>query len=431
MSTGPWRTPSGVAPIAPFRSPHELLDAVTAHVVGGIELAIAQRVVAGEISDRGDAASTYFPDAARIRTVIHGPRERAPELERAAADQARRDHGVLGQLAASSHALARGFERWQLTDDDRRIVLVLVAAALSARVSRLLAVLGGDPSAPAVVVEAVAALLAPGDAGVRRLVDRLARGPLDELALVHVGRPEIPFARRPLAPAPRLLELAFDRCALDPGCGAVLIGGGGRAVDEPVRAAVRAVLHRGVHPRVGAVAADRDAIDALAAAVAEVERPLVLAPLAAVTDPARRAVVVREAVLIDAAIAVELEPQGGVLEGAAIEQLAARVPTFLIYGHVGSAPRLTIASLTIPTRAPSRGQIAQAVAHGFGAGDHRHLQARSRLVQDRPVERRHAEVGEDALQQHAAVRLVGLPRRAGPVEGQLLRLELARRPDPR
>src|ERR1043165_8324352 len=99
MTSGPWRTPSGAAPVAPFRSSRELVDAVIAHAARAIELAIAQRVRAGEISDRGDSASTYLIDPPRIHTLIHGPAEPAPELERAAGDIARRDQGLLAQLA--------------------------------------------------------------------------------------------------------------------------------------------------------------------------------------------------------------------------------------------------------------------------------------------------------------------------------------------
>jgi len=382
MSEGPWRTPSGPAPIAAFRSHHELLDAVIDHVVRALELAIAQRVRAGEISDRGDAASTYFPDPTRIRTVVHGPAEPAPELERAAAELARRDHGLLGQLAASPHALARAFARWALGDDDRRVLLALVAAALSARVSRLLAVLGGDPAGAVVAVEAVAALLAPGDAGVRRLVERMTHGPLEVFALAQAGRPELPFARRPLAPAPRLVDLAFDRLGLDPSCGAVAIDGSYRVIDEPVRAAVRAVLHHGLHPVVGALAVEHDAIGALAAAAGEDGRSVLLAPVAAVLDPLRRAVLVREAVLLDAAVAIELEPQGGVSAGAALERLAARVPTFLLYTRDAVPPRLTMASVTIPIGAPLAEHIDVAVTRSFGPG---HAQLSAAHVPHHPL----------------------------------------------
>jgi hypothetical protein len=367
MSAGPWRTPSGQAPVAPFRSAQELVDAVIDHVVRAIEVAIARRVRAGEISDRGDAASTYFLDPARIRTLVHGPAEPAPELDRAALDVVRRDQGLLAQLAASPYALGRAFARWELADDDRRIVLVLVAAGLSSRVSRLLAVLGGDPAAPAVVVEAVAALLAPGDAGVRRLADRVGQGPLEALALVQIGRPEVPLARRPIAPAPRLLELAFDRLALDPTCGLVAIDGSYRAVAPPVREAVRAVLHRGQHAVVGSLAIEHDGIGALAAAIGEAERVLLLAPLAGVLDPARRAVAVREALLVEGALAIELDAPGGVIAGAAIERIAPRVATFLVYAQAVAPPRLTIASITIPPDVPRAAQIEAAVAHGFGA----------------------------------------------------------------
>jgi winged helix domain-containing protein len=371
MTTGPWRTPSGHAPIAPFRSPQELIDAVIDHVVRAIDLAIAQRVRAGEISDRGDAASTYFLDPARIRTLVHGPAEPAPELERAALAAARRDQGFLAQLAASAHALGRAFERWALTDDDRRIVLVLVAAGLSSRVGRLLAVLGGDPTAPAVTVDAVAAVLAPGDAGVRRLADRVGCGPLEAFALVQVGRPELPFARRPIAPAPRLLELAFDRFALDPTCGAVAIDGSYRTVAAPVREAVRAVLHRGLCPVVGSLAAEHDGIGALAAAIGEAERVLLLAPLAGILDPSRRAGLVREAMLLDGALAIELDAQSGVIAGAAIERICARVATFLVYTPDATPPRLIAASVTIPADLPGTAEIDAAVARSFGASHDR------------------------------------------------------------
>src|SRR5262245_4872468 len=121
MSEGPWRTPSGPAPVAPFTSSDDLIDAVIAHVVRAIDVAIAQRVRAGEISDRGDAASTYFLDQARIRTLVDGPAAPDAALAQAALDLARRDHGLLGQLEASPHALARAFARWELADDDSRI----------------------------------------------------------------------------------------------------------------------------------------------------------------------------------------------------------------------------------------------------------------------------------------------------------------------
>ncbi|HEY0482770.1 MAG TPA: hypothetical protein VGD37_34855 [Kofleriaceae bacterium] len=366
MVEGPWRTPSGTAPVTPFRSSRELTDAVIEHAVRAIELAIAVRVRAGEISDRGDAASTYFLDPARIRTLVHGPGEPAPELERAAAELGRRDQGLLAQVAASPHALAAAFARWQLGDDDRRIVLVLAAAGLSSRVSRLLAVLGGDPAAPAVVVEAVAAVLAPGEAGLRRLAERVGQGPLEALALVQVGRPDLPLPRRPIAPAPRLAELALDRLAVDPGCGAVAIDGGERTVAGPVRDAVRAVLHRGRHAVVGAVAVDHDGAGTLAGALAAEGRRLLVAPVAAVIDPARAAVIVREALLADAALAIELDAAGGVVAGAAIDRLAARVATFLIYPPGAPPPRLTAASITIPIEPPAAAQIDAAVSRSFG-----------------------------------------------------------------
>lgn len=359
MSSGPWRTPSGSAPVAGLRSPAAVIEAVIAHTLGAIEGAIAHRVRAGEISDRGDAASTYFLDPERIQTLIHGPGEPPADQLRADADHARAEATLLAQLATSPHALARAFARWQLADDDRRIVLALIAAQLSSRVSRLLALLGGDPAAPHLVVEAIAALVAPGDAGLRRLAERLAA--LEALALVQLGRPDLPLPRRPIAPAPRLLELIFDRVALDPACGAVIVDGSYRAVRPAVRDAVRAVLDH-VRPVVGAVALEHDGVGALAAALADAERALIVAPLAHAVDPARCAVLVREALLIDAALAIELGVSGGVAAGAALDALALRVPTFLVYPPDAVPPRLTVASLSIPALPPDAEQLATVLA---------------------------------------------------------------------
>jgi hypothetical protein len=133
-----------------------------------------------------------------------------------------------------------------------------------------------------------------------------------------------------------------------------------------MRAAVRAVLHRGAHPVVGALATEHDAIGALAAAVGEAERPLLLAPLAGVIDPTRRAVLVREAVLLDGALAIELDAQRGVIGGAAVEQVASQVATFLVYTADAAPPRLTIASVTIPAKRPTGAQIDAAMTTSFG-----------------------------------------------------------------
>ncbi|HSK04221.1 MAG TPA: hypothetical protein VK932_23370, partial [Kofleriaceae bacterium] len=173
MVTGPWRTPAGVAHAAGPPTAPALVAAILEVAIGGIALAIARRVAAGEISDRGDAASTYFYDPARIQQLVAGvPPPEPPE----ALEHARRERSLLGAIAASELPLPAAFARWGLDDDERRILLALLAAALSPRGSRLLAVLSGDPSAPAVTVEACAALLEPGEAGVARAAARLAAG---------------------------------------------------------------------------------------------------------------------------------------------------------------------------------------------------------------------------------------------------------------
>jgi hypothetical protein len=130
---------------------------------------------------------------------------------------------------------------------------------------------------------------------------------------------------------------------------------------------VRAVLHRGQRPVVGSLAAEHDGIGALAAAVGEADRVLLLAPLAGILDPSRRAVLVREALLLDGALAIELDAPSGVLGGAAIERVCARVATFLVYTADAPPPRLTAGSVTIPADLPRAPQIDAAVARGFGA----------------------------------------------------------------
>src|SRR5690606_25416034 len=131
------------------------------------------------------------------------------------AARARLDRSLLAAVG-DTFALGRAFARWELADDDRRILLVLLAAALSPRVSRLLAILGGDPSSAAISVDAVAALLAPHDHGLARVADRfVASAPLSRLALAQLTRPELPFARRGIVLAPRIVELARGTLELD------------------------------------------------------------------------------------------------------------------------------------------------------------------------------------------------------------------------
>jgi hypothetical protein len=354
MVTGPWRTPAGVAHAAGPKAAPDLVSAILEVAIGGIALAITRRVAAGEISDRGDAASTYFYDPARIQQLVAG----APPPETPAAlEHARRERSLLGAIAASELPLPVAFARWGLDDDERRILLALLAAALSPRAGRLLAVLSGDPSAPAVTVEACAALLEPGEAGVARAAARLAAGaPLLGLGLVQLARPEAPLARRPVVLAARLVELALGARELDPACGAVIVAPSPlvpRALDE-VRRAVRALCEPRARRAVGAIAAHHDGPGVLAALLAEVGRPLLALPAAALADRHALGAVAREALLLDAVLAVELDDAGALAAGARIDEIAAAVPTVLVYTAASRTPRVTtpIAPIALPPATP-------------------------------------------------------------------------------
>ena len=344
MATDPWRTPAGVAPAADPPTARALLAEIVEVTVEGVALAIERRVAAGEISDRGDAASTYFYDPTRLRKLASGD---AAPMTPAALEHARRERSLLGRIAGAAGAelpLCTALARWALDDDDRRIVLALVAAALSPRANRLLAVLSGDPTVPSITVEACATLLEPGEAGVARAAARLAAGaPLLRLALVQLARPEAPLARRPIVLAPRLAELALGTRELDPGSGAVRVAPSPlvpRALDE-ARRAVRALCAPREHRLVGAIAAQHDGPGALAALLAELGRPLLAIPPAALADRLALAAAAREALLLDAVLAVELDDAGALTAGVRIDELAALVPTVMVYTQASRTPRVT------------------------------------------------------------------------------------------
>jgi hypothetical protein len=350
MVTGPWRTPAGAAQAAGPPTAQALVAAIVEVVIEGVALAIGRRVAAGEISDRGDAASTYFYDPARIEQLVAGA---APPVPPEAIEHARRERSLLGGIAGSDLPLCGAFARWALDDDDRRILLVLLAAALSPRASRLLAVLSGDPSTPAITVDACAAILEPGEAGVARAAARLGGGaPLVRLGLAQLARPEAPLARRPIAMAGRLVELALGTRELDPGCGAVRVAPSllvPRELDA-VRRTVRALCDQRERRVVGAIAAQHDGPGELAALLAELGRPLLAVPAAGLVDRHALAAIAREALLLDAVLAVELDDAGALAVGARIDELAAAVPTVMVYTHASRTPRVTapIAAIALP-----------------------------------------------------------------------------------
>ena len=406
MESGPWRTPSGVAPVVPFATARELLDAVIDNVARAAEVAIALRARAGEISDRGDAASTYFLDPARVRLLAQPPAPDA-ELARAAVDGVRRDRALLASLAQATVPLARALEAWRCDDDDRRILLALVAASVSPRVARLLALLGGDPAAPVITVDALGALLAVGDAGGVRIAGRLAaRQPIELFGLVQLARPDAPLTRRPIVVAPRVVELALGSRELDASCGATRVppvtgaavnahdragldghgaGGNGhrdgvtgRAVDAAMLAAIRAVVERGERPVVGVVGIEHDTIGGVATAAAELGYAVLATALSMMMD-SRAGAVLREAAVQKAVLAIEVDVPAGLTGGAAVERAAAAVPVVLVCAR-HTPPRMTMPIVAVPAAAPTTEQLTAMLGHEIPAALPAHALALSRAM---------------------------------------------------
>lgn len=389
MESGPWRTPSGVAPVVPFASARELLDAAIDHVARAAEVAIAMRARAGEISDRGDAASTYFLEPARVRLLAQPPAPDA-ELARASIDGVRRDRALLASLAPANVPLARAFDAWSCDDDDRRIALALVAASVSPRVARLLALLGGDPAVPTITVDALAALLAVGDAGGVRMAARLAaRQPIELFGLVQLARPDVPLSRRPIVIAARVVELALGSSELDASCGATRVPAvtgvadrpghqDTRAVDAPMLSAIRAIVDRGERPVVGVVGVEHDTVGAVATAAAQLGYGLLATALSVMMD-ARAGAVLREAAVQKAILAIEVDVAAGLTGGAAVERAASAVPVVLVCAR-HTPPRMTMPIVVIPATAPSSELLAAILGHDIPAALPAHALALSRAM---------------------------------------------------
>ncbi|HSK05324.1 MAG TPA: hypothetical protein VK932_28945, partial [Kofleriaceae bacterium] len=105
---------------------------------------------------------------------------------------------------------------------------------------------------------------------------------------------------------------------------------------------------------VGAIAAHHDGPGVLAALLAEAGRPLLALPAAALADRHALGAVAREALLLGAVLAVELDDAGALAAGARIDEIAAAVPTVLVYTAASRTPRVTtpIAPIALPPATP-------------------------------------------------------------------------------
>jgi hypothetical protein len=381
------RTPTGTATLIGFGGADELVAALIAAAGARLEAAIAERLWRREISDRGDAAATLFLDGARIAALLHGPGEPAPpELAQLRAAAERRDRALLRRLAATpDHGppLSRAVRRWRLADDAIRLLAAALAAELSPRLARLAAFLGGDVTRPGFVVEGAAALLGAGEAGVAAAARQLAPGaPLHDLALVLLRAPDAPLLRRPLWIAPRLVELALGRAALDEAAGAALVAPpppgsvapAGAPDAEAARAAVLAVLRRPAAPVVGALPGGRPgALAALARVLDDAGAPLLVTELSVLAEEVRLGAI---------AIRVDVIARDAARAARAADRLAALAPVFLI-GSGDHEPALPLAAgaIAIELPPPGRAELAAAIGGAFAglltAGEAERVAARA------------------------------------------------------
>ncbi|HWO20612.1 MAG TPA: AAA family ATPase [Kofleriaceae bacterium] len=383
---------SGTAHVVGFARADELIAAMLAAAAAGLEAAIAERLWRQEISDRGDAAATLFLDGPRLAALLRGPASPPPpELLQLRAQAERRDHALLRQLEATpDHGppLARAVRRWRLSPEAIRVVAAMLGTELSPRLARLAAFLGGDASRPGVSVEAIGALLGAearpaagdtaGEAGVVAAMRELSPGaPLHELSLVLLRLPDAPLLRRQLWLAPRVVELALGRAALDEAAGAAAIAppppGSVASADTPtglaLREAIEAVRRRPARPVVGVIRAGRaGAIAALARVLDDQGARLLAAELSSLADDARLGALAREAALQDAAIAVRVDvtARDAARAARAVDRLAALAPVFLV-GAAEPEPVLPLAvgALAIDIPPPGPAELAAAVGGAF------------------------------------------------------------------
>lgn len=335
------QTAGATAAVAPFRDDHELLAALFDAVGARARAAILHRHWTGVLSPRGDAAATLFLDGERVLALLEGPSEPQPIEVVAAATAA---EPVVSGLAARLFAtdeetgpLVRALLRWGLDPEAMLLLGALLAVELSPRLARVLAYLGGDASRPGLTVDAAAALLGDGMPGTLIVESRLTRGAaLFDLGIAAARPLDAPLLRRTIVIAPRLVQLARGQLALDPALLHAIEPALPAAVATPAPVAARiAAVLRASPPVIGVVRATRDASPAERIAEVAAHHQLVVwrLDLRALADEGIERAVMREAVLLGAALVIRVEPPGPGRESWRVVQfldrLAARVPTFV------------------------------------------------------------------------------------------------------
>ncbi|MEO7733370.1 MAG: hypothetical protein ABIY55_20580, partial [Kofleriaceae bacterium] len=226
---------------------------------------------------------------------------------------------------------------WQLDPASTLLLGALLAAELSPRLARVLAYLGGDASRPGVTVDAAAALFGDGVPGTLIVDARIGRGaPLFDLGLVAARPFDQPLLRRTLGIAPRVAYLVRGELALDPALAHVVTPAAPAALSTPaaLEAQIAAVL-RAAPPVIGMIRAPREASPAERIAQVAARRAIALwqIDVRALADEGIERAVIREAVLLGAALLIRIDAPGPGRESwrviKLIDRLAARVPTFV------------------------------------------------------------------------------------------------------
>jgi len=318
-----WRTPAGDAKAMPFATPDEILTAA---------------IAAAEV-----AFDPHEHDAA-----------------------ARRATGLLRCLRDTSDAgppLARALRRWHLDEAAARLVLLLVAAELSPRV---LAHATIDTARPGVTVEVAARAFGADAHGMAAIMRVLAPGqPLAELGLVTLRGAELPLPRRVLAIAPRVLDIALGAATLDLTTGAQRVEptAAGATPGEQVAARVRAVGRDAI----GLVRGGRAGLPVLARFAEEEGRALLAVELSLLADEPRQRAIARDAVFLDAAIAitVDLPPRELARAARVLDRLAAHAPVFVVASAGEPAPPFARGAIELELPAPAPPHVRAAVAAAF------------------------------------------------------------------
>jgi len=458
------RGSSGIAHVVGFERADELVAAMIAATAAGLEAAIADRLWRQELSDRGDAAATLFLDGPRVQALLHGPAgPRPPEPARLRAHAERRDRSLLRRIEATpDHGppLARAVRRWRLGPAAVRILAAMVATELSPRLARLAAFLGGDASRPGVIVEAIGALLgaagepaggpaglAEAEVGIQAAARELGPGaPLHDLALVLLRPPDAPLLRRQLWLAPRVIDLALGRAALDAAAGAALVAppapgsapSADTAAGAALREAIEAVRRRPASPVVGVVRSGRaGALAAIARVLDDRGGRLLVTELSALAEDARLGAIAREAALLDAAVALRVDvlARDAARAARAVDRLAALAPVFLV-GAVDPEPALPLAvgAVAIDVPPPGRAELAAAIGGAFAglltAGEVERAASHAPLDPGAPRRAAAAIAARPYPADRAAAVIRALAEQLAPPEGAGLRALPAAPPPP-